>query len=82
MNQYPNSKFFIDGHTDSVGRESTNQKLSEGRAAAVMAHLIEHGVASNRLQSRGFGESKPLVSNDTREGRRTNRRVEILLNKE
>lgn len=79
LQQYPLSRFYIDGHTDSVGRDATNQTLSEGRAAAVVAYLIEQGVASNRLVSRGFGESRPLTSNATREGRRTNRRVEIIL---
>ncbi len=79
VQQYPTAEFYIDGHTDSVGRESTNQTLSEGRAAAVVAYLITKGVASSRLESRGFGESRPLVPNNTREGRRTNRRVEITL---
>ena len=79
LNQYPTSRFYIDGHTDSVGREDSNQTLSEGRASAVVAYLIEKGVASNRLEARGFGESRPIASNNTREGRRTNRRVEILL---
>jgi outer membrane protein OmpA-like peptidoglycan-associated protein len=79
LNQYPTSRFYIDGHTDSVGREDSNQTLSEGRASAVVAYLIEKGVASNRLEARGFGESRPIASNNTREGRRTNRRVEVLL---
>lgn len=79
LKQYPTSKFYIDGHTDSVGREASNQTLSEGRASAVVAYLIEQGVASNRLTARGFGESRPIASNNTREGRRTNRRVEIIL---
>ena len=82
LKQYPTSKFYIDGHTDSVGRESSNQTLSEGRASAVVAYLIEQGVASNRLTARGFGESRPIASNNTREGRRTNRRVEIILQEE
>jgi len=79
LEQYPNSQFYIDGHTDSVGREDSNQTLSEGRASAVVAYLIEKGIASNRLEARGFGESNPIASNNTREGRRTNRRVEIIL---
>jgi OOP family OmpA-OmpF porin len=81
LNQYPTSNFYIDGHTDSVGSESSNQTLSQGRASAVVAYLIENGVASNRLEARGFGESSPIASNKTREGRTTNRRVEILLKK-
>ena len=69
----------MDGHTDSVGRDTTNQSLSEGRAAAVVSYLVSKGVASSRLQSRGFGETKPLVSNNTKDGRSTNRRVEIIV---
>lgn len=79
LNQYPNTKFYIDGHTDSVGSEANNQKLSEGRAAAVVTYLSENGVDASRLESRGFGESQPLVSNKTKDGRSTNRRVEINL---
>jgi outer membrane protein OmpA-like peptidoglycan-associated protein len=80
LNQYPLANFYIDGHTDSVGRDALNQTLSEGRAASVVNYLITQGVASRRLESRGFGESRPIASNKTREGRRTNRRVEIILN--
>ena len=79
LKQYPNARFHVDGHTDSVGRESTNQTLSEGRAASVVNYLIENGIASNRLVARGFGESQPIASNKTRDGRHTNRRVEINL---
>jgi outer membrane protein OmpA-like peptidoglycan-associated protein len=81
LNQYPISTFYVDGYTDSVGREASNQTLSEGRAASVVSYLISKGVASNRLESRGFGEANPLESNMTRAGRTTNRRVEILLKK-
>ena len=81
LNEYKNANFYIDGHTDSVGSESLNQKLSEGRAASVVAYLISKGIASNRLESRGFGESKPIEKNNTRAGRRANRRVEILVEK-
>lgn len=80
LKQYPLANFYIDGHTDSVGSEGLNQTLSEGRAAAVVNYLITQGVASRRLESRGYGESRPIASNNTREGRRTNRRVEIILN--
>jgi len=81
LNQYKNASFYVDGYTDSVGRESSNLTLSQGRASSVVSYLITQGVASNRLESRGFGEANPLESNKTREGRRTNRRVEILLKK-
>jgi outer membrane protein OmpA-like peptidoglycan-associated protein len=77
--EYKNSKFTIDGHTDSVGSAALNQKLSEERAYSVMNYLIENGVASSRLSAAGYGEDRPIASNNTRQGRRTNRRVEINL---
>jgi len=79
INEYPNANFSIDGHTDSVGSETLNQKLSQERASSVMNYLITNGVASNRLTHEGFGESKPLDSNNTKAGRANNRRVEISL---
>ncbi len=79
LNKYPDAKFSIEGHTDSVGSDASNQKLSEGRAAAVLTYLTENGIAASRLSSQGFGESKPVASNDTANGRAQNRRVEINL---
>ncbi len=79
LKEYPNARFHIDGHTDSVGSEANNQKLSEGRASSVVNYLIERGIPSNRLVARGFGESKPIASNATKDGRTTNRRTEINL---
>ncbi len=79
LNEYPNAKFTVEGHTDSVGRESTNQKLSEERANAVRDFLIDKGIASDRLSAIGFGEAKPIATNNTRAGRAQNRRVEINL---
>ena len=79
LQEYKYARFNIEGHTDSVGSAATNQRLSEERAGAVRNYLIENGVASDRLVSRGFGEDRPIASNNTREGRRTNRRVEINL---
>jgi outer membrane protein OmpA-like peptidoglycan-associated protein len=79
LNEYSNAKFNIEGHTDSVGSEASNQKLSEERASSVMNYLIEHGIASERLTAKGYGESKPLDSNKTAAGRANNRRVEINL---
>lgn len=81
LNEYSNANFNIEGHTDSVGSEASNQKLSEERASSVMNYLIEHGIASNRLNAKGYGESKPLDTNNTKAGRANNRRVEINLNK-
>jgi Outer membrane protein and related peptidoglycan-associated (lipo)proteins len=81
LNEYPNANFLIEGHTDSVGSESSNVTLSNNRASSVMNYLITKGVASNRLSSQGFGESRPIDSNKTRKGRANNRRVEISLMK-
>jgi outer membrane protein OmpA-like peptidoglycan-associated protein len=77
--EYKNSKFTIDGHTDSTGSAKTNQRLSEERAYSVMNYLIENGVASSRLSATGYGEDRPIADNNTNQGRRTNRRVEINL---
>ena len=65
------------GHTDSVGSDEANLLLSKARAKSCMDYLIAHGVPAKRLQSQGFGESKPIDTNDTPEGRAKNRRVEF-----
>ena len=65
------------GHTDSVGTDAYNQKLSERRAAAVKAYLVSKGVAANRVYTEGKGEKSPVADNKTKEGRAKNRRVEI-----
>ena len=67
----------IVGHTDNVGKDEANQKLSDGRANAVMQDLIERGIAPERLQAEGRGETQPIDTNDTEEGRQNNSRVEI-----
>ena len=79
LNEYPNANFLIEGHTDSVGSESSNMTLSNSRSSSVMNYLITKGIASNRLSHQGFGESRPIDSNATRAGRANNRRVEISL---
>lgn len=73
----PQVRIKIIGHTDNVGKDAANQKLSEGRANEVMKDLIERGIAPGRLQAEGRGESQPIDTNDTEEGRQNNRRVEI-----
>jgi outer membrane protein OmpA-like peptidoglycan-associated protein len=65
----------IEGHTDSQGADSSNQTLSERRAAAVKEYLVGSGVASDRLETKGLGESAPVADNATPEGMATNRRV-------
>ncbi len=79
LQEYPNSKFSIEGHTDSDGAEAANLKLSDDRAAAVKNYLIEKGIDSSRLTSQGFGESTPIDSNKTAKGKANNRRVEVKL---
>ncbi|WP_067148671.1 DUF5723 family protein [Pseudotamlana agarivorans] len=82
LHEYPDSHFSIDGHTDSSGSEALNQRLSEERASTVMTYFIEHGISSDRLTSKGYGESNPIDDNSTAAGRRNNRRVEVTLVKQ
>jgi OmpA-OmpF porin, OOP family len=72
-------KIAIEGHTDNKGKEKANEKLSQGRAEAVIAHLVRHGVDRARLSAKGYGQAKPIASNDTDEGRAKNRRVEFII---
>lgn len=72
-------KLAIHGHTDSDGENAYNQELSERRAKAVLNWLKSHGVDGSRLESKGFGESKPIADNNTPEGKEQNRRVEFLI---
>ena len=73
----PDVRIRIDGHTDSVGSEVYNQGLSERRADAVRRYFVNQGVPSTRLGTQGYGESNPVASNDTEDGRARNRRVEL-----
>jgi outer membrane protein OmpA-like peptidoglycan-associated protein len=77
MNQYPDSLIDVYGHTDSTGSDSYNLSLSERRASTVANYLVSQGVSAARIRSQGFGETMPIASNDTPEGRAANRRVEI-----
>jgi outer membrane protein OmpA-like peptidoglycan-associated protein len=78
---YPGSyQLEIEGHTDSVGSDEYNQRLSQDRATAVQAYLTQEGVKAEKIIAvRGFGKSKPVTTNDTAEGRQMNRRVEIVI---
>jgi len=67
----------IKGHTDSTGTAAYNMKLSENRAKAVMEYLIKKGIDKDRLSAKGYGLTQPIASNDTKEGRAKNRRVEL-----
>ena len=73
----PNRSVSVDGYTDSTGPEDYNQGLSERRANSVMDYLAGKGVSPSRLSAKGFGESNPIATNETREGRALNRRVEL-----
>jgi outer membrane protein OmpA-like peptidoglycan-associated protein len=70
-------KLEVQGHTDNVGNDAYNQTLSEARARSVVAWLTHHGVAADRLSSKGYGKTRPVATNTTDEGRAKNRRVEI-----
>jgi OOP family OmpA-OmpF porin len=78
MEDHPDLRVSVEGHTDSVGSDAYNQKLSERRANVTKEYMVSHGVSSSRITARGFGESKPVASNKTAEGRAQNRRVEIV----
>jgi outer membrane protein OmpA-like peptidoglycan-associated protein len=69
----------ISGHTDWIGSDAYNQKLSERRANSVMKYLEEKGVPADKMTAQGFGEKSPIATNETAEGRQQNRRVEIRL---
>lgn len=79
MNKDEAMKIAIDGHTDNVGTDASNQLLSERRAGAVKAYLVKKGVDESRITVAGYGESKPIADNKTAAGRQKNRRVELTL---
>jgi outer membrane protein OmpA-like peptidoglycan-associated protein len=79
MNEYPNARFRIEGHTDSTGSLALNERLSKERAAAVKDYLIANGVDASRLESEGFGPSRPVADNKTAAGRAQNRRTEVVV---
>ncbi|OPX41060.1 MAG: hypothetical protein B1H13_04155 [Desulfobacteraceae bacterium 4484_190.3] len=77
MVRYPENDILVTGHTDNTGSEKYNQDLSERRAKAVKNYLVLKGISARRITSMGFGETMPVASNATPEGRQKNRRVEI-----
>jgi outer membrane protein OmpA-like peptidoglycan-associated protein len=79
LNDNPNMVIEINGHTDNVGNDDANLTLSQKRAAAVVNYLLEKGISNTRLDSKGFGETQPVATNDTDEGRALNRRVEFVI---
>ena len=79
LDNYPSSNIVIEGHASSDGSKSFNQKLSEDRATSVKNALVGKGADSDRLETVGYGEDKPLKDNTSREGRKSNRRVQFSL---
>ena len=79
LKEYPSSKFSIEGHTDSDGSNEFNERLSDSRAMAVKKYLVEQGIDEFRLSAIGYGESKPIDTNNTKAGKANNRRVEVKL---
>ena len=79
LKKYPNSRFRIEGHTDSIGKRAKNMILSQNRADAVKVYLIQGGIDAGRLESQGFGPDRPIASNKNKKVRELNRRVEINL---
>jgi len=79
LQQYPNTRIKIAGHTDNVGSSNTNQRLSEDRAYSVRNYLSMRGVSSQRMSAVGYGSNYPVASNNTASGRAQNRRVEITI---
>lgn len=77
LDQNPSLRIEIQGHTDNMGSASANKRLSEKRAQSVMQYLIDQGVDADRLQWAGYGQTQPMVSNETVQGRSQNRRVEL-----
>ena len=68
----------VEGHTDSIGSDAYNQRLSERRAKAVRDYMVEQGIDTDRIATHGWGEAKPVATNKTEEGRAQNGRVEII----
>ncbi len=79
LNKYPDTNILVTGHTDFDGTEQYNQSLSEKRAKSVSNYTMGQGINSSRLSTIGLGEGEPIASNETAEGKRLNRRVEIAI---
>ena len=77
---HPGLKIEVEGHTDSIGSDELNQKLSEQRAASVRTYMVQQGVNGDSIVSRGLGKSQPVADNMTAAGRQVNRRVELVVN--
>jgi outer membrane protein OmpA-like peptidoglycan-associated protein len=74
----PSARIRVAGHTDNLGDPQRNQALSEARAQAVRDYLTSHGIDGSRIEAVGYGDQRPIASNDTEEGRQKNRRIEAV----
>ncbi len=79
LNQYPERRVLIEGHTDNVGSAAYNQDLSQRRADSVRTYLTQQGIGSQRISTSGMGLHRPIAGNDSAAGRQLNRRVEIII---
>ena len=79
LNSKPEIEFLVEGHTDNVGEDAANMDLSKRRSASVKNYLVKKGVSADRITTDGFGETRPVASNDNEEGRHKNRRVEMTI---
>jgi outer membrane protein OmpA-like peptidoglycan-associated protein/Tol biopolymer transport system component len=79
MKQNPSMIIEVGGHTDNVGDDTTNMKLSHDRAKSVLNYLVEGGIATQRVQAKGYGESNPIAINESEDGRTANRRTEFII---
>ncbi|HEY8379014.1 MAG TPA: OmpA family protein [Nannocystis sp.] len=79
LKQYPDTRWRIEGHTDSDGDRNHNMDLSQRRAESVLRYLVEHGIDPSRLEAQGFGPDEPIDTNETKKGKARNRRIEFRL---
>jgi len=79
MKNRQNVTIMIEGHTDAIGSYAVNDRLSKERADVVKDYLIQNGIDKNRIKTMGYGERKPIASNNTEFGRKLNRRTEIVI---
>jgi outer membrane protein OmpA-like peptidoglycan-associated protein len=79
MQQHPEYRLKIEGHTDNVGAEASNQRLSQARATTCLNYLVSKGISASRITATGFGSTRPVADNATKEGRDRNRRVEFII---
>jgi len=82
LDEYPERNVLIEGHTDNTGSDELNNRLSLQRADAVRMALMQRGIQTNRIRTRGYGEAFPIASNGTSAGRQANRRVEVVISKD